>query len=357
MTTNNYTKKREGIGSLFHDIETSSYTWKPIKLDMEYELFYTGRQAFKFILDTISETHAIEKIWMPSYYCQHVTRWIKKVYNNLHFYDINPFEFDKVLDLYEFASKNDVVLINNYWGLSDTVIKKSDLPIIIEDHSHGWLTRNCLHSNADYCFTSLRKTLPIPLGGISWKPNSKFNNSKHDFKQDIHFYEVFDRLHDAMKHKNSYKNGSTNVSKEDFLKVIEETEDFLDVNHEIISLRPQDIKLFDTFLNYDFLSHKHENLNIVYKQLNRPDFMRIVQRDQHVAFGLLVLFKEERLWASLKNHLISNDIYPSFLWPDNKPVSDWQYVLNIHVDFRYNASDMEYISNTINEWIQMNTKH
>ncbi len=356
MITNTYIKKRDGIGSMFHDIALEAHAIDSIPIEMDYTLFYTGRQAVKYILETIKENHNIEKIWMPSYYCQHVTRWIKKVYTNLHFYDINPFEFHSAVDVNSFASKNDVVLINNYWGLSDGFTKTADSPIIIEDHSHGWLTKNCMNSKADYCFVSLRKTLPIPLGGICWKPNAKMETAKNHFIDDPKFYEVFDRLHLAMKAKYDYKNGATQIEKVSYLKAMEDTEDFLDVNHEIISVRPQDVRLLETYLSLDFLSHKARNLELLYKQLEPTPLLQLVKRPEHTSFGLLLLLKEQHLWASLRKQLIANDIYPSFLWPDNKSLSELGYVLNVHVDFRYNAKDMVYIANTINDWIRFNTK-
>ncbi len=354
MEVNSYIKKREGIGSLFHEVDQKDYHFNSTKIEFNYELFYTGRQALKYILDIISETHPVEKIWMPGYYCQHVTRWVKKIYTNLHFYDINPFEFDHILDIGAFATNKDVVLINNYWGLSDTTSKRSGYPIIVEDHSHGWLTNNCIHSNADYCFASLRKSMPIPLGGIAWIPNSKFQNTETRFIVDNSFYETFDKLHEAMKKKTLYKNGLYRIVKEDYLKVIDETEDFLDKNHEIIKLRAQDLKLLNSYLNIDFLNHKQINLNYLYQHLKDVEFMRVIKRNEHTSFGLILLLKDENLWGSLRKYLIAHDIYPSFLWPDCKAMTDWSYMLNIHVDFRYNENDMAYIAETINNWTKQN---
>lgn len=351
MDHHNYIKKREGIGSTFHDIAIDANPLKKIDITFDYELFYTGRQAFKYILDTISDTYSIEKIWMPAYYCQHVTRWIKKVYPNLYFYDINPFKFDKPININDFASESDVVLINNYWGLSDTINKTSKFPIIVEDHSHGWLTQNCMNSRADYCFASLRKSLPIPLGGISWKPKETIAHNPNLYLIDKPFYEAFDKLHDAMKAKTKFKNGVLEIKKGDYLKVIDETESFLDINHKIVELRPQDRDLLHRYLNINFLAYKDSNLNIIYKNLMSVDFMKVIKSPNHTTFGLIILFKDKSLWSSLRSFLISNNIYPSFLWPDNILPENWQHVLNIHVDFRYNKQDMIYLTNTLNTWI------
>jgi hypothetical protein len=350
MNHHNYNKHKEGIGSLFHEIGDTNLSQK-IDITFDYELFYTGRQAFKYILDTISNNQPIEKIWMPAYYCQHVTRWVKKVYPNLFFYNINPFTFDNPIKVNDFASENDVVLINNYWGLSDTVHKTSKGPIVVEDHSHGWLTKNCMHSRADYCFASLRKSLPIPLGGMAWKPEAILEYDSDRYIVEPPFYKAFDTLHDAMKAKTAYKKGAVAIEKSDYLKVIDETEDFLDVNHDIVALRPQDREMLHKYLNVNFLAYKQNNLDVIYKNLIAVDFMKVVKRSNHTTFGLILLFKEESLWRSLRSFLIEHDIYPSFLWPDNTLSEDWQHVLNIHVDFRYNEQDMMYVSSTLNTWM------
>jgi len=48
--------------------------------------------------------------------------------------------------------------------------------------------------------------------------------------------------------------------------------------------------------------------------------------------------------------MVSHNIYPAHLWPNNTIKLDWKYVLNIHVDFRYSLNDMDYIIETINHW-------
>ena len=45
MKLKKHIKKREGIGSLFHDIEISNYHFNNIKIGFDCELFYTGIQS------------------------------------------------------------------------------------------------------------------------------------------------------------------------------------------------------------------------------------------------------------------------------------------------------------------------
>jgi len=62
MKQQSYIKTREGIGSLFHEMNMENFTLKKFDIRFDYELFYTGRQAFKYILDKIqSQTPTLLK--------------------------------------------------------------------------------------------------------------------------------------------------------------------------------------------------------------------------------------------------------------------------------------------------------
>ncbi|MEP5341508.1 MAG: hypothetical protein ABJL44_14510 [Algibacter sp.] len=350
MKTNTYIKRREGIGSSFHKEDLMDLD--VVDLNFDYEIFYSGRHAFKCILDEIHKENNVEKVWMPEYYCQNAMNdWIKNGYDNIHFYKTKPFNFDEPLLINNFANKNDVVLLNNYWGLSSYIKKEKHSPIIIEDHSHGWLTERCLNSQADYCFASLRKSLPIPLGGIYWKPNSKLSIDTKNFVEDNAFYNAWDIAYKAMNDKKRYKEHDQKLNKQNYLDGVNTVELFLDEHYEIVKLRNSDQAYIKKFVNYNVLDKKRVNLNHINASIIDFKDMKIIKRQNHTAFGLILLFKDEELCNALRAHLIKNEIYPSVLWPNNKLANKWKFSINIHVDFRYNINDMNYIKNTINNWI------
>ncbi|WP_396601142.1 hypothetical protein [Algibacter sp. R77976] len=326
-----------------------------IDLNFDYEIFYSGRQAFKYILDEIHLKNDIEKIWMPEYYCQNAMNdWIKHNYNNIYFYKTKPFKFDKAIDISAFASKKDVVLLNNYWGLCSTIDKTKNAPIIIEDHSHGWLSDRCLNSQAGYCFASLRKSLPIPLGGICWKPKTKLTVDTENFIEDNSFYNAWNIAYKAMCEKKLYKEYDKASNKQNYLAGVNTVELFLDQHHKIIKVKESDKAYIKKYLNYNVLEIKKNNLKFLYDSLININFIKIIRRKNYTAFGLILLFKDEKQCNSLKTHLIQNEIYPSFLWPNNELSSKWKFSINIHVDFRYTIDDMIYIKNNINNWITAN---
>ena len=163
-----------GYGSSFYTPDKNRIeAIKNIDFSDEYVLLYNGRDAINYVILLISKTIDIQTLWMPDYYCPHVKSWLEKRFANIKYYSINPFDATNQPDWKQFNTQTDVVILNNFWGCRSYEIPKENRPIIIEDHSHGWLNASALHSKADYCIASLRKTVPLPMGGIAWIPNSK----------------------------------------------------------------------------------------------------------------------------------------------------------------------------------------
>ncbi len=340
--------KTGGIGSFFHQVESDDI--KDFNLDKyitNYKLFYTGRHAIKFIIDEISLTKNISKIWLPKYYCQHVTSWLKECYSNIHLYEIDPFSSAENLDLNSFSNPTDIVILNNFWG-----IYKYDIPIsktkaiFIEDHSHGWQSTNCLNSTADYCVASLRKTLPIPLGGILWQPKNN-TNYKSSLIEDNDFYKNWDRIKLAMRLKSDFIEHKVN-SKDMYLQLINQSEQYLHKQYSPIKLTKENEAVMLLFLNKDYKTYKENNLQILLNNLNKNKKFKVLNSKIDCTFGLQLLFKDRKEFDKIKKILISNHIYPSELWPNNKERNGWSYLLNIHIDFRYNQEHMQHIITTIN---------
>lgn len=107
-----------GLGSSFNAIELHSLADFSIgDYVKDYQLFYTGRLAIRHLIDALSNTKK-QTIWLPEYYCQHVTAWLREVYKNrISTYAINPFNPKADVDIYSFASVDDLVILNNFWGL------------------------------------------------------------------------------------------------------------------------------------------------------------------------------------------------------------------------------------------------
>lgn len=347
-----------GLGSFFNETKKDDLPNFDTSFFLNnYELFYTGRHAIKYLLQNLIEESKDATIWLPKYYCQHVTYWLQQSFSAIQFYNINAFsKKGENINILEFAAETDIVILNNFWGVFNYSIPATEKrPIIIEDHSHGWLSNSCLNSNADYCFASLRKTLPIPLGGILWRPNGKeLNIKKKFFKDDLKFYNNWDSIANAMQLKTNYAKNTTLNSKETYLSLITNAEMYLHNQYDLINLKPEHTAYIEGFINKDYNYSKKEHLDFIYTFLNFSENFKILNYKSLVTFGLQLAFKDREVFTSLKRYLVKNHIYPSELWPGNQITNDYSFLLNIHVDFRYNLEEIKYIVNSINNWIKEN---
>ena len=349
------------IGSSFYtllegDQELSILSEHKVTLIKEqYSYYYSGRNAYLSLLKEISLHHEINKIWLPKYFCKHVLANISRNYNNVHYYETNPFNFENDIDISQFTKKNEIIVLNNYWGLSTFSYnsKAIDRPIIIEDHSHGWLSKQCISSKADYCICSIRKTYPIPVGGIAWKPNSNKNSGIYSDKDDATISEAYKKINESMHLKRRYIKENIQDIKETYLSLLKEGEAFISDSNKYA--RPTN-KILNTIQSYMDLNPniiKNKNLNYVSKHLVPSKHFKLIKREGFTPFGLLILFKDLNRFHSFKKCMITNNIYPAHLWPNNELKSQWKYILNIHVDYRYDLNSMAYISKTINKWAQL----
>lgn len=339
-----------GLGSFFPTTNASDFEESEAMPSIKnFVLFYTGRHAIKHLLSLLDSRKKIRKIWLPEYYCQHVTFWLKTNFNTIDTYPIDPYFEKTTINFNKFATEDDVVILNNFWGIYEYQIPtETKRALYIEDHSHGWLSRSCTQSKADYCFASLRKTLPIPLGGILWQPKGTLDISLPSMAEED-FSEVWDKITNAMtlKKKNSSDAAS---SPEEYLKMIGETEAFLHKQYSVIPLQKKHQELIVKFLNKDYNKIKKINFDYIEEKIAPNSEFRVLKKEDHPTFGLELVFQDREYFKSLKQHLIRNNIYPSELWPENSLDKTYKYLLNVHIDFRYTKETMDYIAQKINSW-------
>lgn len=347
--------KQLGLGSSFNQITENTLIDFNIHDHLnDYQLFYTGRHAIRHLIDRIKETKEIHKIWLPEYYCQHVTAWLRQVYqDDIAIYTIYPFDSKTAFDTYNFATANDIVIFNNFWGVyAYAYPNEKNRPIFIEDHSHGWLSKPCLNSTADYCFASLRKTLPVALGGIIWSTQHNLPEPEEDTSSQNDFMHAWDEITKAMALKTALLKGDNTIQKSDYLSIITKFEYFLHEQHSVVAVSKIHKEILVQFLAKDYGYYKKENLAFLKQSLLDTDNFKVLYSKNDFTFGLPLVFKDRENLNKVKKELVENNIYPSELWPDNHCTTDLKYLLNIHVDFRYNLEDMDHIATALNTYIK-----
>jgi hypothetical protein len=128
--------------------------------------------------------HAVEELvtmlrprtlWLPDYFCHEVAvGWDRLV--DVRTYEDDPRWAEPDWEMVD-AARGDAVIAVNYFGAREAVgweDRRSAAGFtLVEDHSHDPFSPWAVGSSADYAFCSVRKTLPVPDGGILWSPQDR----------------------------------------------------------------------------------------------------------------------------------------------------------------------------------------
>lgn len=323
-------------------------------------LFYAGRYALKYLIKRIDAASPIGTIWMPEYYCPFVKEWMHHEFDSIKFYYVDPFDPKSKIDWSQFKSTKDLVMVNNYWGLKDTDIPAGKRPTIIEDHSHGWLSEGSLNSKADFCFASLRKTLPIPMGGIAWKPKASTSklslnlpNIFDSYSNENPMNQPWDTIIGSMNLK---ANCNSTLDKQQYLDEYLKGELLVRSIYNVYQVSSQHAAFINQYIFTDFNSFKKINADYSCIKLEKSNAFKVVKHNTRAPFGLLMAFKSLDTLNDLKKYLVTNQIYPALLWPNNNLKTTYKYLLNVHMDFRFDTADLNYITTTVNNWISTNNQ-
>jgi hypothetical protein len=158
------------IGSEFHWDPAVLSPGGPAWLPARHELFATGCGALSALLRALRPPG---RLHVPSYFCMGVAEamaarmpiaWYR------HLPDGRGPRWDTLR-----ARDGDVVLAQNLFGRDhggpwDDWMRAHRGVTVVEDHSHDPLSGWARTSTAPYAIASLRKTLPVPDGGLLWSP-------------------------------------------------------------------------------------------------------------------------------------------------------------------------------------------
>ena len=129
-----------------------------------------GRHAVEGLVGLLR----LRTLWLPDYFCHEVAvGWEDRV--TIRTYEDDPRWGEPRWDTIE-ARRGDAVLAVNYFGArsgAGWAERRAEADwVLVEDHSHDPFSPWAVTSDADFAFSSLRKTLPVPDGGILWSPRT-----------------------------------------------------------------------------------------------------------------------------------------------------------------------------------------
>lgn len=310
----------------------------------KYLLFANGRQS----INQLISFNNWKRIWVPEYFCYDVIESIKSNQIEIEYYPDYPLANDiDIINNISFREK-DVIIRMNYFGLREWR-DNSQIPIpVIEDHSHDLIGSWVNKSNANWCISSLRKTIPISEGGALWttiesplpyKPSWSLENELFSLK----------RL-TAMVQKSLYINGEK-IEKDTFRKLFIETEKSFDnlpvskISNESLSV----LKLIDL---YEWYQLKRRNWMYLYDSLKYKFQILEPESNNCFPFSLIILLDNEKERNKFREELIKKNIYPAILWAIPRQQTDItknfsNRVISLHCDGRYALNEIEILAQTI----------
>lgn len=313
-------------------------------------LYYAdGRHAIQHLITCKQLSNEWKRLWMPEYFCYEVVNAIRETGIEVLFYIDYPRNDDtRVIESIPFRA-GDVLFRMNYFGLR-SFRDNSKVPVeVIEDHSHDLISDWSLNSNANWCVASLRKTLPLPEGGILWSPrggklpeqlSSSLVNELVSYKRLsamlLKRLYLEDLFHDKNEFRGMFIDGEQQLSSLQLSGMSE------------VALRQ--LKQIDIERVYEI---KKENWNILKQKLEKKiDFLRPEKNESGTPFSLVLKFQDGDKRDAVRKRLTSNHVYSAILWeiPVKQSVdliSFSKSLLSVHCDARYASSDMEDLSNRI----------
>ena len=345
------------FGSDFHYIDAFNQEGKSLGDYIPSALFFAdGRQP----LIHLYKSQGWKRLWVPEYFCYDVIASLKEAGLEIVFYTDLPVYKDDDSTLGSIQKKGhfrptDAVLRVNYFGLR-AYRSSENLPVaaVVEDHTHDLIGDWALKSTADWCIASLRKTLPVPEGGILWSPKGlslpepPVSSAKNEDIASIRW--------NAMELKASYLAGD-DIEKSEFRPGYVDTEFFFDTC-DVCALDIRSQEYLSSFDIESWYQRKLDNWNLL-SDIRQHD-IRILKPESHTCypFSLVLVFNSREKRDKVRKALIENNVYPTILWYIPSPADGDIFMmtnnmLSIHCDGRYSEEDIEQLKLIIEKVIEL----
>lgn len=336
------------FGSDFHLVDNYEKDSSPLRM-LNASFYANGRQA----LGALIENNAWKRIWVPEYFCYDVLEYIRDLRIEIVFYNEYPISLrDNQLKDLPFKP-DDILLRMNYFGLSNWQ-DSSEIPVeVIEDHSHDLLGDWAQKSNADWCIASLRKTIPIPEGGILWSPNNKTLPDVPESTQENE--DVSSRRMSAMSLKRNYLLGET-ISKDEIRHTYIETENEL-VNLKTSALASSAFQLLKQFDIEKWYAHKKTNWAELSSLNSKAAILKPEDPVKNNPFSVVLVFDDNHQRDVARQRLIEQNIYPAILWPipEDRALNIRHFsntMLSIPCDARYTLDEIKEVKSRIEKILE-----
>jgi hypothetical protein len=345
-------------GSDFHwpDFQPAEVKARHPWSDGPSAFFGSGRDALCALVHHGITTLGWRRVWVPGFFCQEVVAamgWPGIEHRSYPDSPIDPPIWPQELE------GRDALLVVNYFGLRPG----QGLPpirtcgaAVIEDHTHDPWSSWAYSSSADFCIASLRKTLPVPEGGVIWSPGKNALPPEPPATEERQ--RAADAKRVAMLLKSLYLTGHP-VAKEDFRTLYMNGEAGI-ASGAISGMTRATRVLLDCFPVTAWREKRRRNFEFLANALEFLPGIRVLRPKENgsVPFSAVLVTDHPEIRQMLRDGLIQRRIYPAVLWSLEEPVTPGipashidlsRRILSLHCDARYGEEDMRRVFEAVAE--------
>lgn len=315
------------------------------------ELLGSGRAALRRLLRHLDafvpKPHRL--VHVPTYYCPEVTAAIEAAGWTISRYAHIP--FDCADSIPDDTRQGNVFLNVNLFGvfchrLTDEALARG--LHVIEDHSHDPFESAAFRRGRQLSFASLRKTVPIPDGGIVYRAPFSTPDLAEDGEPSLPGVAGDPRWRalGAMEMKARYLAGKSSVVKEEYLSAFAAAEEAFGAEaHRDVTMSMVSRRLLERADIWGWREKHRANAQWLRAQLRQLG-VHVVEPTVGIGFGVFATYADAHEAGIVRSALIDAEVYPARLWvqPASESVESARALasrsLFLHADERYDLSDM-----------------
>jgi hypothetical protein len=300
----------------------------------------TGRQALSALLEHGRDVLGWRRVLLPSYSCPDVARAVRDILP-ARIYATPP----GARDAPPKPGHDEALLVTALFGIPPQGLAQLDRDNVILDATHDPIAPWLADVDVPYVVASLRKTLPVPDGAVTWSPRGlSLPKEPPLVPRHVHAVEVGVR---AMYLKSEYLDGA-NIEKDSYLRL------FRSMEQEYAQPATARISAFSRELIRSFPVHEWRRQRLAnIRHLSTAVRALLGLTVLPSTFGVVVRCRDHVQRERVRLTLLRARIYPAILWqlPDLGTASaDHDFsrrMLFLHADFRWGRQDMDHVANQI----------
>jgi hypothetical protein len=334
----------------------SEFEWTPLgggpthALPSQRLLFLLGRHAIEAAAREC--LGAGRRLWLPQYFCSHTADAISAARIPTATYLDHPLRGEPEWCSLR-PSPGDAVLFVNYFGVRRQASfgawqEEHNQIAVIEDHSHDPFSAWAYQSRAAFAIASLRKTVPIPDGGMLWSPAMRRLPSE---PRPGTFTGSGLKLAAMIVKRDYLTSAADDEALFQAMRRLQTAGDEALSEESISSISPWSFEYVGHGVSTNLRVQREENVRLFVELAQRvisnsSDFRLGYTSwpEGHCPLNPLLVFRDEYTRNLCKNHLVGNRVYAPIHWPGQAgiPAADGgqEYLLTIPLDFRCSARDV-----------------